>query len=245
LKKAAEPRTKAEDALGDAELATYTAQRKLDDAYIAWRQDGGPAANVETARKALEDARKAEAEKRAALETEKAKEGTPLPTRLEGGLEAARDDLAVLEVNMQRTRVRAPRDGTILDVSARVGETITPSPQAPAVELGNLETLIIRSELEERDLTAVEKGQKVIVRSNAFPGRDFEGQVRLVAPSLSAPKLSGRGPRAASDVDVVEVEIALEGQPPLIPGMRVDVFFKPTTTAEASGSSGQPAKPTN
>ncbi|MEL6297356.1 MAG: efflux RND transporter periplasmic adaptor subunit [Pseudomonadota bacterium] len=231
------PRADAEDALGDAQLKAYEAQRALDDAYIAWRKGNASEESIEPNRKALADARQALETARKAAADVRANPDTALPTRLEGGLESARNDLAVIETMLQRARVRAPRDGIILDVEAKVGEMRTPSPQAPAIELGNTDELIVRSELEERDLTAVQKGQRVVIRSNAFPGQDFAGTVRLVAPSLSAPKLSGRGPRAASDVDVVEVEISLDGKPPLITGMRVDVFFKqPGAKEQASAN---------
>ena len=55
-----------------------------------------------------------------------------------------------------------------------------------------------------------------------------------LAQALGPSRLGQRGPRRPTDVDVLEVIIDLSGQPPLLPGMRVDVFLK----AEAPG---QPA----
>ena len=70
-------------------------------------------------------------------------------------------------------------------------------------------------------------GQAAIVRSDAFPGKDFEGKVASLAQALGPSRLGQRGPRKPTDVDVLEVLIELVGQPPLLPGMRVDVFLKP------------------
>ena len=100
--------------------------------------------------------------------------------------------------------------------------------------MGDTSKLTIRSELEERDISALAKDQAVIVRSNAFPGRDFTGKVTWIAPSLGPPKLSGRGPRQLADVDVIELTIDLDNTPPLLPGMRVDVFFKPLAQKQAA-----------
>jgi HlyD family secretion protein len=50
--------------------------------------------------------------------------------------------------------------------------------------------------------------------------------VSSLAQALGPSKLGQRGPRRPTDVDVLEVIIDLTGQPPLLPGMRVDVFLK-------------------
>jgi HlyD family secretion protein len=52
------------------------------------------------------------------------------------------------------------------------------------------------------------------------------GKVTEVAPSVGSPGLRAQGPRNQVDAEVLEVIILLEGKPPVMPGMRVDVFFK-------------------
>ena len=64
------------------------------------------------------------------------------------------------------------------------------------------------------------------MRSNAYPGRDFEGKVTELAPSLGLPRMGSRGARRATDVEVMEVMIDLQGAVPLLPGMRADAFFR-------------------
>ncbi|MEO1694406.1 MAG: efflux RND transporter periplasmic adaptor subunit, partial [Pseudomonadota bacterium] len=207
-----------------------------DDAYAKRASGTGTTDDVQAARSALDEAAVTVEQKRSALAAEKAKEGVPLPTRLEGGFINAFDELRVLEIQLERTRIRAPSDGTVLSLAADVGETVVPSPQRPIAQIGNLSGLTIRSEIEERDMTAVAVGQEVVVRSSAFPNRDFTGKVAWVAPTLAPPKLTGRGPRQLADVDVLELTIDMDGQPPLIPGMRVDVFFKPVAKQQANAS---------
>ena len=135
---------------------------------------------------------------------------------------------------LERTRIRAPRDGTVLNVSARVGETATPSPEQVLLLMGDVSALKVRAEVEERDAAKVRVGQSVVVKSDAHPGREFAGKVASLAPALGPGKLGQRGPRRPNDVDVLEVVVDMEGQPPLLPGMRVDVFFKPVETVQGA-----------
>ena len=81
-----------------------------------------------------------------------------------------------------------------------------------------------------------------MVRSDAFAGQDFEGKISSLAQALGPSRLGQRGPRRPTDVDVLEVIIDLTGKPPLLPGMRVDVFLKadapgqPAAAAQADAS---------
>jgi HlyD family secretion protein len=102
------------------------------------------------------------------------------------------------------------------------------------VVLGDVSGLRVRAEIEERDVGKIRLGQVVVVRSDAFPGRDFEGKVAAFSQALSPSKLGQKGPRKMNDVDVLEVTIEVIGQTPLLPGMRVDTFFKPDTQAKAN-----------
>ena len=146
--------------------------------------------------------------------------------RLESSLALARADLRSAELALERTRVRAPADGTVLNVLARVGETAVPSPDSAVVVFGDLSSLRLRAEVEERDAAKVHVGQRVVVKADAFPDKTFEGSVTSISQSLGAPRIATRGPRRPNDVEVVEVMVALDGHPPLFTGMRVDTFFK-------------------
>jgi HlyD family secretion protein len=60
--------------------------------------------------------------------------------------------------------------------------------------------------------------------------------VSSVAQSLSTPRIATRGPRRPNDVEVLEAVIDLDGLPPLLTGMRVDVFFKHETNAATAAT---------
>ena len=221
-------RRTAEDAQSFAERGAFKARMDLDKLQMT---AGNPAKEIEAARAALAEAVDKVEQEKANVRRVSAQAAMPLPTRLEASLTVARAELAALEQAAERTRVRAPADGTVLLVNTRVGETVTPSPEDVLLQFGDISLLRIRAEIEDRDVDRIRTGQGVIVRSDAFPGQDFNGKVSLMAHSLGAPRLASKGPRRPNDQDVLQVLVDLDGAPPLIPGMRVDVFFKPDATA--------------
>jgi HlyD family secretion protein len=229
--KPAQDRRSAEDTLANAERQLAQAREDQDRVTKQRRAGSGTDADVDKVRDATEKARERLLQARDGLRKALAAEGLPPPTRPEVALTAARADLSLAEAALEMTRIRAATAGTVLQVSAKAGETIAPSPEIALLVMGNLSSLRVRAELEERDLGKVRVGQAAVVRSDAFPGKDFEGKVTFLAQSLGPSRLGQRGPRKPVDVDVLEVLIELAGNPPLLPGMRVDVFVRNDATA--------------
>lgn len=226
-------RQKAEDAWAEAERALYDARLAQDQAVIDHRNGKIGDDALENARKAVTDAEKKAADEFANYESVRTKSGVPKPTRLETGLTQSRADLMLVEHAIHQARLRAPFDGSVLNVWAKIGEVATPSPNAPLILFGDKSTMRVRAELEERDVEKVRVGQKVVVRTDAHPGRDFIGKVTSLGGALGARNIASRGPRRPSDIDVLEVVADLGAQPLLLPGMRVDVFFANDETAKA------------
>jgi HlyD family secretion protein len=233
--KPAQDRRSAEDTLANAERSLSLNRDELDRA-IKLRRSGGKGGDtdIERLRDVIAKAKEKVDQARAGLRKALAVDGLPAPTRPEAALAAIRADVSIAEAALERTRIRAPSAGTVLQLFARAGETATPSPENVLVTVGNLASLRVRAEFEERDIGKVRVGQAAIVRSDAFAGKDFGGEVASLSQALAPSRIGQRGPRKPSDVDVLEVMIDLSGQPPLLPGMRVDVFLKPDATARAN-----------
>lgn len=227
-------RREAEDALYASERARFEAQNAFDQAYRAQREGDGDADSVSKAREALSEARKKERADRGALRKLVANDGMPLPTRLESSLTVARSDVAQVVNAIEKTRVRAPGDGSVLNVWAKVGELAGPSADVPLLLFGDISSLRVRAEVEERDVTRIRVGQQIVVKADGFPNDEFTGVVSQIAPALGAPRITSRGPRRPNDVEVLEVLINLDGNPPLMTGMRVDVFFRHEASASAT-----------
>jgi len=218
-------RRKHEDAVGDAESAVVDTRAAVDRAAAAKRAGNGSDEALATARKTLANAREQLQQRRAELVKFEADASTTAPAELEGQFSAARLDLPGAEAALDSLIVRAPTAGTVLQVNIRAGELTSPSAPQPLIVLGDLSKLRVRAEIDERDYGDIKVGQRVVVRSAAFRGRDVAGSVSSVAPIIDAGRIGARGQRNLTDVNVAEVVIDLAETGPLAVGMKVDVYF--------------------
>jgi HlyD family secretion protein len=217
-----------EDSVAEAETAVFDAQTVVDKAAIQWRSSGVPAAALTSARAALVRAQEDLARRQAQLRGLDA----PLLTPNEAQVVSARGDLALARVNLEKLKIRAPIDGTILQLNINPGELATPSALQPVLSIANLTTLNVRAELDERDVSEIKLGQAASVRAAAFPGKEFAGTVTSIAPVVEPSRLGARGASNRTDVDVVEVVVKLAQPGPLTTGMKVDVYFSPEKAAD-------------
>ena len=153
--------------------------------------------------------------------------GLPAPSQQELKVTAARAELSVAMAMLDKTRIRAPAAGTVLKVYTRAGEIVAFSPEAPVALLGDISSMRVKAEVDEAYVRDIKIGQKVVVRSLSYPDGRFEGTVVDIASAVAPPRLGQRGPRRPTDVQVLEVTVNLDGNVPLITGMRVDVHFRP------------------
>ena len=224
--KAREDVRKAEDAVFSAERSLTNARFELEYELQAKRQGSGSESRISDARRNLNSAKDKLQRDRASYASAQAKSDVPAPSRLESALQASRSDVAVAEALLEKTRIRAPVAGTILQLPAKTGEMVAPSPEQALAVIGDMSVVRLKAEVDEHDVAKIKVGGKVAVKSNAYPGREFEGRVAALAPTLASPKFALRGARRPTDVEVLEVTIDLDGDVPLLPGMRADAFFK-------------------
>jgi HlyD family secretion protein len=217
-------RREATDAVADAERAVYDARSAVDRAAAELRANGGPDDGLSAARLALARAQGELTKHQAELRTIEA--DSPLPTALEGQLSIARAEYAVARSALDKMTVRAPIDGTVLQINVRAGELAAPASLPPPLLLADLSALCVRAELDQRDLGAIKVRQPVSVRAAAFPGRDFEGSVSSIAPLVEPGRLESPGTRNQTDADVVQVMVKLMGASQLVVGMKADVYFR-------------------
>ena len=103
---------------------------------------------------------------------------------------------------------------------------MAPTVEIPLVVMGDMSIVRVRAEVDDADVAKIKKDQRAFVKSTAYPNKEFEGKVVELSPSLALPRMGSRGARRATDVEVMEVLIDLDGSVSLLPGMRVDVFFR-------------------
>jgi HlyD family secretion protein len=219
-------RRKFEDAAADAETAVIAARVSVDRAALARRKGGGSEDALAAARKELARAEQEREQRRVELAKFEADAPPLLPTELEGQFAMARVELRGAAAALDNLNIRAPSDGSILQVNVRAGELASPTAPAALIVLGDVSALRVRAEIDERDYGDIKVGHPVVVRAAGFRGRDVTGKVSAIAPIVEPGRLGARGQRNLTDVNVAEVVIDLDEAGPLAVGMKVDVFFR-------------------
>ena len=218
--------SKAEDAVFTAERAVTSARFELDDAIATNRKNASNPNALVNARRRLADANDRLRQEQSAFATAQNKSGVPLPNGLEAALIAARSDVTLAETVLDKTRIRAPIAGTVLQINAKLGELVAPAVECPSWSWATCRSCACAPRWTRPTSSKIKKDQRVFVKNTAHPNKEFDGKVVELAPSLAMPRMGSRGARRATDVEVMEVVIDLDGSVPLLPGMRVDVFFR-------------------
>jgi HlyD family secretion protein len=129
--------------------------------------------------------------------------------------------LARAGVTLDKTELRAPFAGVVVEITADLGEWIMPSPPGlpmPAVlHLMDTDAIYISAPLDEVDVSKVKTGLPVRVTMDAYAGRSSPGRVTRVAPYVVDVQQQSR---------TFEVEVELLDQAfarTLPPGISADV----------------------
>ena len=90
-------------------------------------------------------------------------------------------------VNLDRTVIRSPVDGVVLTRSIEPGQTVAASLQAPELFTiaEDLSKMKIELTVDEADIGQVRPGQAVTFTADAFPDRQFRGEVQQVRLSAT------------------------------------------------------------
>ena len=124
--------------------------------------------------------------------------------------------VATARVDLSRTEIRAPVDGVVIKRSVDVGQTVAASLQAPElfVIAKDLRDMQVDTSIDEADVGRIRIGLRATFTVDAFPGRQFSGEVRSVR-------------KAAQSVQNVVTYIAIisanNERGELLPGMTANV----------------------
>lgn len=136
-------------------------------------------------------------------------------------VEQAAARVAVVEVQIEFTELRAPFGGIVAEVSTEVGEWITPSPPGvpiPAVvDLLDPASIYVSAPIDEVDAERVKLGQAVRMTVDSRPDVPFFGRVKRVAPYVLDMLEQNR---------TVEIEVSFDEQVTVVgvlPGTSADV----------------------
>jgi HlyD family secretion protein len=126
------------------------------------------------------------------------------------------------QVDLDRTAIRSPIDGTVISRTVDPGQTVAASLQAPELFkiAQDLSRIRIEAQVYEADVGAVAQGNLATFTVDAYPERQFEGRVTQVR--LSATELN------SVVTYTVIIEAANEGRK-LFPGMTANVMIVSAT----------------
>jgi HlyD family secretion protein len=126
---------------------------------------------------------------------------------------SAQTTLETAQAALKAATLTAPFTGTVISVGAEVGDLV--SSNTVVVLLADLTALRVRAVVDETDIGPVKVGQEVDITFDAFPGRQFQGQV-LEVPFLGT---------LSQNIVTYDVPISLEGDKdvPLKPGMTANL----------------------
>lgn len=167
-------------------------------------------------RRAREGLRKAQADLRQATERVRLDEQAAL-TRIEQSVA----ELNRARADQEEDLIRAPIDGTVLNLSARRGETIGPD---GLLSMADLSRFFVMAELEASDASRVSPGDAVSVTSRTWP-EPVAGRVLRVSQRVFRSDRPTTDVFTGRDARIVEAEIAMDSpvQLPAVLGLEVTV----------------------
>lgn len=135
--------------------------------------------------------------------------------------EMSRARLAVAQAALERTKLKAPFDGTVAEITGELGEFVTPSPigvpTPPAVDIIDTSCLYVLAPIDEVDAPEIKAGMPARISLDAYKKKFFNGKVRRIAPYVFDRE------KQARTVDI-EVNFIIENDNSnMLPGYSADV----------------------
>jgi HlyD family secretion protein len=120
------------------------------------------------------------------------------------------------QIDLERTVIRAPVDGTVVLRNVAAGQTVAPSRQAPVLFTiaQDLRDMQVGVAIDEADVGRLRVGLPATFAVDAFPRRNFNGEIQQIRKSL---------PNAQNAVSYTVVISAPNPDLTLLPGMTANV----------------------
>lgn len=170
LFKARVDESKANIKLLEAQLAERIAQQRLAAEIHARNKQ--LIADQATSQEALQQSRAAEEQATAQVEAVRAQ------------ILEAESRLAADEANLLYTKIYAPMTGTVVSITAKQGQTLVASQQAPTIlRIADLRTMTVWAQVSEADVPKIKEGMPAYFNTLGLPERRWTGAVRQVMPT--------------------------------------------------------------
>jgi RND family efflux transporter MFP subunit len=138
------------------------------------------------------------------------------------GLDIAKQNLQQVVFNKQYASIYSPADGFIVKKLLNTGEIAGPgSPVLIMSQVGGMNRWVLRAGVADRDWALIEKGNKAIVTTDAFPGKQFIAFVNKKAMAADP----------ASGSFEIELVLDMKGMQPAL-GMFGKATIQPTVMSK-------------
>jgi HlyD family secretion protein len=102
----------------------------------------------------------------------------------EAHVRQSRAALHQAEADLERTVIRAPMDGIVIDRSVTAGQTVAASFQAPTLfTIGDLRAVNVEIAVDEADIGELRAGEDVTFSVDAYPDKTFAGRIAQIRKS--------------------------------------------------------------
>jgi HlyD family secretion protein len=124
--------------------------------------------------------------------------------------------LAGARIDLERTVIRSPIDGVVINRAVDIGQTVAASLSAPVLFTiaQDLSVIQIDAQIDESDIGQIREGQTASFSVDAFPGQEYEGRVDQVRLA------------ATNEANVVTYTVVVTADNPgqrLLPGMTANI----------------------
>lgn len=145
---------------------------------------------------------------------------------LEASVESAKAAVELAEIDLANTRITTPQDGTLGEMTGRIGQYVSVGTQIGSVVPDHVWVV---ANFKETQLAGMRPGQEVVFTVDALGHQKFAGRIERFAPAtgsefsvIKADNATGNFTKVAQRIPV---RIAIEPQQPLtdrlVPGMSV------------------------
>jgi macrolide-specific efflux system membrane fusion protein len=88
------------------------------------------------------------------------------------------------KANLSYTKISAPMTGTVVDITARLGQTLNANQSAPIIlRIADLATMTVWTQVSEADVSRLELGQRAFFTTLGKPDRRREGKLHQILPT--------------------------------------------------------------
>jgi membrane fusion protein, macrolide-specific efflux system len=154
----------------NAQLAQAKAEMQL--AAVTLRRQQDLAALQVVSRQDLDQASTTLAVKKAQVET------------INAEINKAKASLDTANINLDYTKISAPMDGDVVQITTLQGQTVIAAQQAPNIlTLADMSTMLVNAQVSEADVIHLKPGMHASFTVLGDPGKHFDGVLRDIQPT--------------------------------------------------------------